>query len=496
MKLKKERGANMIKRITSAILVAVIIMGCIGGSALAADTLQWAIQPRFAWVGEFHEGLAAASLDGRTYGFIDTSGQFVIEPKFGNVYEEFTGGGDVGSGLQPDSFARKTFFSEGLAATWIVEEFGDNMKWGYIDKKGNTAIPFNYANANSFQNSHNAALVLSSGEDSRAMIIDKSGKVTADGFEFRATFALQTNDLTFDREGIMRSTESILGHVDFMNPRYIDTKGNTVSKPLHYDVPFAVPDKWNYATFEVHDEFVIVRDERDETIWFADRSGNVIKDFNNEGKYFWNAFSDGLISFITSSGERGYMDGSFNDVLTFTRDQYPFYGMPGDFHEGYASVGIRDADNKVKYGFIAKPVQQSPMGQYTFRMTTPFMFDNACGCYYSIRNNTNTAATVRLAMVVITDSFAEVHLFIANNLKAGDTQIGYFATQFLAENLISKVTKTYLVWFDGESDMQSFVNAIPLAPLRTGYLPTDLEVEQSAAGTKWIKDIFGINVNF
>ncbi|HED6687678.1 TPA: WG repeat-containing protein, partial [Campylobacter coli] len=43
------------------------------------------IEPKFDSIGSFREGLAKVGLNGK-YGFIDKSGEFVIEPIFDDIY--------------------------------------------------------------------------------------------------------------------------------------------------------------------------------------------------------------------------------------------------------------------------------------------------------------------------------------------------------------------------------------------------------------------------
>jgi hypothetical protein len=61
----------------------------------------------------FSEGLAAVLIDGKL-GFIDKSGQMVIQPQF----------------AKPSLFDNSCYFAGGLALVWAGE------KWGYIDKTG------------------------------------------------------------------------------------------------------------------------------------------------------------------------------------------------------------------------------------------------------------------------------------------------------------------------------------------------------------------------
>ena len=75
---------------------------------------------KYAWKGEYYEGLAMVRLD-KKYGFIDKTGKEVIPIKYDNAWG----------------------FSEGLANVRL------NNKWGFIDKTGKEVIPIKYDDAES-----------------------------------------------------------------------------------------------------------------------------------------------------------------------------------------------------------------------------------------------------------------------------------------------------------------------------------------------------------
>ncbi|MEZ6136650.1 MAG: WG repeat-containing protein [Pirellulaceae bacterium] len=79
-------------------------------------TGQVVIEPQFLAVGKFSEGLACATND-KLFGYIDPTGEFVIPPSFPYANE----------------------FSDGLAGVQIQAG-----KWGFIDKSGKLIIPANY----------------------------------------------------------------------------------------------------------------------------------------------------------------------------------------------------------------------------------------------------------------------------------------------------------------------------------------------------------------
>lgn len=119
------------------------------------------IQPRFVrapWVSGFKEGLAPVYLENDTAGFIDSTGNFVIDPKFSYV----------------------SAFSEGLA---LVQPVGSRY-YGFIDKKGEFVIKAQYDLSLPF--SEGVATVKLTRKDGRVVfrLIDKSGGTVADNLDY------------------------------------------------------------------------------------------------------------------------------------------------------------------------------------------------------------------------------------------------------------------------------------------------------------------------
>ncbi|MCW5961547.1 MAG: WG repeat-containing protein [Pyrinomonadaceae bacterium] len=82
------------------------------------------IEPKFREVDEFVEGRARVYIDGK-YGFIDKLGKLAVSAKYDDAED----------------------FSEGLAAVRIGER---GAEFGYIDKKGREILPFKYKYAGDF----------------------------------------------------------------------------------------------------------------------------------------------------------------------------------------------------------------------------------------------------------------------------------------------------------------------------------------------------------
>ncbi|MGC4050078.1 MAG: WG repeat-containing protein [Paludibaculum sp.] len=137
--------------------------------------------------GAFYENFAAFSMDGLRWGFLDHSGQVVIQPAF----EE----------------ARR--FSEGLAAVKI------NGLWGYIDDSGNLRIPPKYRAAKPFMQ---GLAAVSDGQ--RYGYISTTGRVQIP-FRFREA-------LMFTPAGVAFAVEDENKPVVIRRAGYIDRAGRFV----------------------------------------------------------------------------------------------------------------------------------------------------------------------------------------------------------------------------------------------------------------------------
>jgi hypothetical protein len=111
--------------------------------------------PSYQACGPFSEGLAHAMKSGK-FGYIDHTGSFVIRPIYDYAYDFAEGYALVGSGsryvfidkrgavLGASSYGFARAFSEGLAPV-IPKD-----KWGFIDKSGALAIPTKFEEVGDF----------------------------------------------------------------------------------------------------------------------------------------------------------------------------------------------------------------------------------------------------------------------------------------------------------------------------------------------------------
>ena len=130
-------------------------------------TGQIVIEPKFNYAEDFSEGLAIFRIgDDETgsFGYIDTTGKIVIKPRFKGAvsFSEGVAIADDGKGKGViDKSGKYIFrlklktgeaegFSEGLAATSLgwKDNYGDY--YGFIDKKGKVIIPGKYHRARNF----------------------------------------------------------------------------------------------------------------------------------------------------------------------------------------------------------------------------------------------------------------------------------------------------------------------------------------------------------
>ena len=112
---------------------------------------EYVIQPQFDYVGEFSEGLAwVYESESELFGYIDESGEWVIYPQFYDVRE----------------------FHEGLAAVAETDSDHEENRYGYIDTSGEWYIYPKFSYALDFQENY-AVVQQKTGNDWKCGIIKK-----------------------------------------------------------------------------------------------------------------------------------------------------------------------------------------------------------------------------------------------------------------------------------------------------------------------------------
>jgi hypothetical protein len=192
------------------------------------------IKAEYDFCGAFHDGMAyllkknlKSDSDGGYYiGYVNNSGELVIPV---NIEADY--------GWMLD--ARD--FSEGVVAILNKDQ------WGYMDKEGNTVIPFKYESASDFSN----ALATVS-KDYKYGAIDHSGKTAID-FKY--------NHLGEFKDGLANFTPA-----DSEKNGFINSKGKEIIAPI-----------WDQAMDFSEGLAAVAKGDYDNAKWgFVDTSGKVV----------------------------------------------------------------------------------------------------------------------------------------------------------------------------------------------------------------------------
>lgn len=281
------------------------------------------------------------------YGYIDKTGQIIIEPQFeeahpfheGLAYVQILGNNDklkeyyidkTGKIVINQEFElRKSYFSEGLALIAIMDYYGtydeeygfwvNNDKYGFIDKTGKCVINPQFEYAEEFHEGlscvHIGALGLPGG---------KTGYINHDG-----EFIIQP------QFGWGKSFSEGLAPVSIGNKYgYIDKTGQTII-PIQFDK--AYPFSEGLARIQI-----------DEKWGFIDKTGRIII---NPTFDYAHDFHEGL-AYIEVNGKAGYIDpkGKYaikpqfeaREIDNLNINAHYFYDdyYGNDFSEGLAAVSI------------------------------------------------------------------------------------------------------------------------------------------------------------
>ncbi|MDF2800383.1 MAG: hypothetical protein K0S61_286 [Anaerocolumna sp.] len=257
------------------------------------------VEPKYVWAGEFSDELACINISemDNCMGYINKAGEIVIEPQYNS-----TGG-----------------FSEGLA---YVSTNGN--KYGYIDTNGEVIIEEKFDDAGMFSEGYASIMT-----DGKWGYIDKDGVVVIKP--------------QFDMVGIFKDGLARIKVGDKWG--YIDKTGVEVIKP-QFDgfavegggMDEIVSDFNNgVASVRIGDEFACI-----------DKKGNYIVKPTKDGFYkvdWWGErtaahFSEGFAG-VMIGDKHGYIDIKGNIVIS------PQFEKAGDFINGIALVKLNN-----KYGYI------------------------------------------------------------------------------------------------------------------------------------------------
>jgi len=252
------------------------------------------IEPKFRDAKDFYEGLAPVkSKENKKWGYIDKSGEFVIEPQFDDA--------DV--------------FSSGVAAVEV------NGKWGYINKTGDFIIEPSFDKPTRFVE---GLAVMSSQDTGKSGYVDATGKFVIDPqFEYASRYFSEGMAL------VLKDAD------DFTTAGFVDKEGKFLNIPI---------ESLNYNGF-FSEGLYAVRKKGEEYYGFIDKTGQFII----EPKFLSSSdFSEGLASATSQDGGKyGYIDRTGNMVIETNYDlTYPF-------SDGLALV-CSDVLSENTYGYIDK----------------------------------------------------------------------------------------------------------------------------------------------
>lgn len=426
-----ERAIQLKKWITFLLAVSVFIgFGSVSpvlnvqATSPDADGVIW-LTGNYEQVWPFKEGLAAVYKDGYL-GFVDKTGKEVIPLKYNSERIAIS----YKSGLYPD-----ISFKDGMA---LVNEYDNEtgFKYGFVDRKGNVVIPFDYSAGLEF--SEGLAAVK---KDGKWGYIDKTGKeIIPYIFDNAKSFSEGLAPVEIDRLWgyIDKTGELVLPQKYFDNARGF-SEGLAAVNRYYFTVGFIdktgkeiVEPKYKYYIWGFKDGLACVRNDK---YGLIDNTGKEIAPLEYD---YIREFSEGLVA-VEKDGKWGYLDktgkvkipiiyesvgAAFSEGLTDFRVNNlvgymdktgkviipPKYNIAGNFSEGLAAVFIGDYNNGYKCGYIDRtgklivPMKYDHTYAFTFSegvvwvkkdgrwgiMSNPLIKDStANGTKYSAYSNAN-----------------------------------------------------------------------------------------------------------
>jgi len=269
---------------------------------------------QFDYVGEFNEGMCPVKKDNK-WGFIDVSGNVVVEPKYGEVY-----------GVYPK-------YINGLC---LVKKSDEN-KWGFIDKTGNEVIPLKFYSATSFYDivaaSYTPADAKNANTHARWRIIDRKGEILVDDAGNDHSYQTIVKE---GRMGIKRGLgkeggfKILYGFVDVKGKDVIPVKFQEVRDFSEGLAAVKLNDKWG----------------------FIDTLGNTVIDFQFTEEPM--PFSNGRTFVKGTNYKFGLLDKTGKLLVE------PTYKQVFPFNDGVATVSIMDDNYQTTFSIIdlnGKPVK-------------------------------------------------------------------------------------------------------------------------------------------
>ncbi len=289
------------------------------------------IAPRFYKVFEFSEGLAWAAIkidDTYKVGFIDTNGDWAIDPQFEWGWISTLVDIKFNQGLAPVMAHNRKFQFIDTVGNAITEPIYDKVsnfsedralvckdkKYGYIDREGNEIIPCQYDEPND--------LVISEGDFYEGLaLVSKNGEygyIDKDGNEIIPIKYMKAS----------RFSEGVAFIGGFFGGSFINTKGETIMKTDH-------------TVFgDFHEGLVVCASDTNGLIGYIDKTGEwkIEPQFRGGGR-----FSEGIATF-KKGGKTGYIDNTGKIIIEAKFEN----AMP--FKNGLAHV-IESFDDDIR-GYI------------------------------------------------------------------------------------------------------------------------------------------------
>ncbi|MBX3245175.1 MAG: WG repeat-containing protein, partial [Acidobacteria bacterium] len=287
------------------------------------ETGKMVIKPKWDIVTHFSDGLAAVGFD-QTKQKIEINGRFLGYTSASHTWYRWGFIDKTGNAVIDTKFSDITEFRDGIAAA-NTDPY--QPKYGFIDKKGNWVIKPQFENANQF--SDGLARVFINGKYG---FIDKSGKlVIKPEYSWALNFSDGLACVRIGGDVIKPYGMSITNN--FGEHAFIDKNGKVVIKLKNAECRSSFSE--GLARFEEIGKY---------GEGFIDRTGKVvIKPFGG-GQ---SDFSDGLKFVILDGGKLGFISRDGN--LAF---KLPF-GKADDFYRGLAQV-CESYDFESKCGYIDK----------------------------------------------------------------------------------------------------------------------------------------------
>jgi hypothetical protein len=237
--------------------------------------------------GDFSEGLASFKLDDK-WGFINTKGEVVIQPKYSNPFE------------QPK-------FSNGLCG--LIDPA--TKKWGYLDKTGNIAIPFTLYTSTPF---FDEVTVNYAGGDAAGKLLARWRIINRKGEILLETSPNDYTYKTYYKEGLARLSKKFkYGFMDATGKLVIENKYEDVRDFSEGLAAVKLNGKWGYL----------------------DHKGNVKIDFQYSEEP--QSFSCGR-AFVHGTNYKWALIDTLNKIII-----QPTLEQVFPYSEGLAIVSLRDA---------------------------------------------------------------------------------------------------------------------------------------------------------